>query len=93
MRTELLVEDLDEGGQAVGGAGGVTDDGLVRVVVLGIDAHHEGGDVPLPGGRDQHLLRPGLDVLPRPFPVHEHPRPLDHQVDAQFPVMSYIDIS
>lgn len=44
---ELLVEDLDEGSEAVGGARGVGDD-LVRVlVVLGVDADDVGGDVVL----------------------------------------------
>lgn len=76
-----MVEDLDEGGEAVGGAGGVADDGLIGRVSVGVDAHNVGGNVALPGRRDQHLLRPRRDVLPRPLSVDEHPRPLNHQVD------------
>ncbi|OIF79676.1 hypothetical protein A7M47_18000, partial [Acinetobacter baumannii] len=80
---ELLVEDLDEGGEAVGGAGGVADDGLVGVVLVGIDADDVGGDVALAGGGDEHLLGAGLDVLAGALAIDEHARALDDEVDAE----------
>lgn len=82
-RTELLVEDLHEGGEAVGGAGGVADDGLVGAVLVGIDADDVGGDVTLAGGGDEHLLGAGLDVLARAVAVDEHTGALDDEVDAE----------
>lgn len=85
MLTELLVEDLDEGSEAVGGAGGIADDGVGVAVVIGIHTNDVGGDVAFPGGGDEHLLRPCLNVLPCTLSVHEHSCSLDHKFDPQLP--------
>lgn len=52
---ELVVDDLGEGSQAVGGARGVGDDVGLAVVGLLVDAHHVHGGVGR-GGRDDDLL-------------------------------------
>lgn len=83
--TELLVEDLDEGGEAVGGAGGVADDGVGVGVVVGVHSDDVGGDVAFAGGGDEDLLRPGLEVLPGTVPVDKHSGALDHKINAHFP--------
>ena len=61
---ERLVQDLGHRGQAVGRARGVGDDpvgGLERVVV---DAQNDGGvELVLGGGREDHLIGAGVDVL------------------------------
>ncbi len=51
---KLVVDDLGERGQAVGGAGGVGDHLHVGLVLLVVDAHHEHGGVGR-GGGDHHL--------------------------------------
>ena len=59
----LLKEDVDDGGEAVGGARSVGDDvvggGVVLVVV---DAHDDGDVLVLGGGGDDDLLGAGGDV-------------------------------
>ena len=61
LDAEGLVDDLGEGRQAVGGAGGVGDDGLagVGLVVHAVDEH---GGVVLGGGGHDDLLGTGVDV-------------------------------
>ena len=55
---------LDEGGKAVGGAGGVGDDGVLVLVVLLVDSNDEGGDLlVLGGGSDEDLLGSGLQIF------------------------------
>ena len=62
---------LDEGSQAVGGAGGVGDDGGRGVELLVVDADDVGGDVrALGGGCDQHLLGACGDVLAGTLAAH-----------------------
>ena len=81
---ERLVEHLDDGGQAVGRARGVGDDvvalGVVDVVEVDAQRH---GDVGLLGRRgDDHLARPGLEVLGGARAVAEEPGGLDHDLGA-----------
>mmetsp|Transcript_21235 Transcript_21235/g.58916 ORF Transcript_21235/g.58916 Transcript_21235/m.58916 type:complete len:431 (+) Transcript_21235:244-1536(+) len=78
---ELLMQHLDEGSQAVGGARGVGDDWVFVLVAIAVHTDHEGGDVrALGGGGDQHLLGAGLDVLASAGGVNEHAGALNHQV-------------
>src|SRR5581483_4658739 len=54
---DLVVQRLDQGRQAVGGAGGVGDDGVGGLQGLVIDAVDDGGvDVVAARGGDHHLL-------------------------------------
>merc|ERR1719253_134410 len=65
LDAELLVDRLDDRGEAVGGARGARDDRHGgRVVVVGVDADDDGGRLGvLGGGRDDDLLRAGgVDV-------------------------------
>ena len=64
LDAELLVDDLDEGREAVGGARRARDDlHRLRVVVVGVDADNDGRGVRvLRRGRDDDLLRAGRDV-------------------------------
>mmetsp|Transcript_24577 Transcript_24577/g.60396 ORF Transcript_24577/g.60396 Transcript_24577/m.60396 type:complete len:490 (-) Transcript_24577:33-1502(-) len=81
---ELRVDHLDEGRQAVGGAGRVGDDLVAVLVVVVVDAHDVRGDVVALGRRrDDHLLGARLQVLGRARGVNEHPGALDHQLHAQ----------
>ena len=45
LNAKLVIDDLGQGGQAVGGAGGVADHGHVLGVFLLVDPHHEHGGV------------------------------------------------
>ena len=58
--SELVVDDLGEGCQAVGGAGRVGDDGHVLGVALVVHSHHEHGRVVLGRRRDHDLAGGGL---------------------------------
>src|SRR5699024_3218076 len=60
--TELVVQHLGNGGQAVGGAGGVGHEGHVRGVLVVVDTHDEHGGVVLGGGAHHHVLGAGIDV-------------------------------
>jgi len=84
----LLHEHVDEGGEAVGGAGGVRDDDVLRGIVLFlVDAHDEGRDLlglvgALGGSGDDDPLRTGLEVTPGLL-VAEEARGLDDVLDAE----------
>ena len=81
---ERLVEHLDHGRQAVRRAGGVGDDVVPGGVVdlVEVDAQRD-GDVGLLGRRgDDHLARPGLEVLGGARAVAEVPARLDHDLGA-----------
>ena len=86
--TKFLVQDLDKWCQAVGCAGCIAYDGLIRAVLLLIHSYHICWDCSLPGCRDQHFLRTRGQMLTRSFGVHEHASSLDHQID---PELSAID--
>jgi hypothetical protein len=58
---ELVVDDLGEGRQAVGSAGGVGDDGVLGVVRVEVDTADEHGCVGR-GGGDDDLLGTTLQV-------------------------------
>jgi len=55
LNSELVVEDLGDGSQAVGGAGGVGDDVHVLGILLLVDTHHEHGGIGGGGGDDDLL--------------------------------------
>merc|ERR1712087_654719 len=65
LDAELLVDRLDDRGEAVGGARGARDDSHgLRVVLLGVDTNDDGRGLGVLGrGRDDDLLRAALDVL------------------------------
>lgn len=59
----VVVDDLSEGGEAVGGARGVGDDVLVSLVVVVVDSDDVGGGaLVLSGGRHDDLLGSSLQV-------------------------------
>lgn len=58
---EVLVQNLSDGGEAVGGAGGVGHDLHVLAVLLEVDTAHEHGGVG-GGGGDDHLLGAASEV-------------------------------
>ena len=60
--TEVIVQHLGDGGQAVGGAAGVGDELHVGGVGVLVDAHDEHGGVVLGGGGHHHVLGAGGDV-------------------------------
>ena len=81
---EVVVQDLGDRGQAVGGAGGVRDDVVLRrVVVLVVHAHHDGDVFVLRGRRDDDLLGAGLDVGTCRLGRGETPGRLDDDIDAE----------
>lgn len=51
---KLVIYDLDQGGQAVGRAGGVADDRQVLGVLVLVDTQHKHGSIG-GGGRDDYL--------------------------------------
>ena len=59
---QVVVEDLGDGGQAVGGAGGVGHEGHVGGVGVQVHAAHEHGSGVLGGGGHDDLLGAGVDV-------------------------------
>ena len=82
--SELLIQNLDEGGKAVGGAGGVGDNVLgLGVVVTLVHTNNVGGHISLAGGGDHHLLGAGLNVLAGTLGGEEHSGSLDDNVNAE----------
>ena len=61
LNAELVVDDLDDGGQAVGGAGRAREDVGADVVLL-VDTHDDDLGVVLGGGGHDHLLGSTVDV-------------------------------
>ena len=60
---ELLVDDVGQRRQTVGGAAGVRDHTHIAAVLVAVDAKHEGGCGIVLGGRSQqHLLGAALKV-------------------------------
>merc|ERR1711931_498057 len=61
--SEVVVDDLGQRSQAVGGAGSVADNGHGWVVLVVVDSHDEHGGIGA-GGGDQHPLGTTLEVEP-----------------------------
>ena len=83
LDTEFLVDDLDDGGDAVGGATCVGDDvidgGVVEVVV---DSHDDVEDVVFDGGGDDDFFDSGVEVGLQGGGVAEGARAFEDDVDA-----------
>lgn len=80
----LLEEDMDEGGQTVCGTGGIRDDVVVCVVVLGVvDAHHDGDVLAFGGGGDDDFLTACGQVPFGFFSFCEEACRFNHVVDAE----------
>ena len=62
LNTPGVVENLGDGGEAVGGAGGVGDDSHAGVVLLVVDTHDEDRGIVLGRSRDDSLLGSTLEV-------------------------------
>ena len=84
LDAEGVVEHLDQGHEAVGGARRVGHD-LVGVGVEGVvvDADDERGVGPLRRGRHDHPGGAGIEVLAGLVPVGEEAGGLDHDVDLE----------
>ena len=78
-----VIEHLRQRRQAVRRARRVRDDVLSTVVVPVVDPHHQRQVRTRRRRRDDHLLRPGLQMLGRTLPLGEDPRRLQHHIDAQ----------
>ena len=59
---ELVIQHLGDGGQAVGGAGGVGYERHIRGVLAVVDAHDEHGRIVLGGGAHDHVLGASVNV-------------------------------
>jgi hypothetical protein len=82
---ELIVEDLDDRCQAVGGARGVGDDLVVFAQILVVDSKDHGGtQFVLCGNGEDHTLGPGLDVLRHGMLGAEHAGGFDDDIDSEF---------
>ena len=62
LNAEGVVDHLDHGGEAVGGAGRAGHVSHVGLVIVGVDSHDDGGGLVLGGGGEDDLLHAGLDV-------------------------------
>ena len=83
LDAEGLVNEFHWNAQGIGGAAGVGDDVVLgRVVILLVDAQHDGEVLILGRGRDDDFLRPARDVLAHALTVGEDAGALDHQVHA-----------
>lgn len=60
--TELVIEDLSDGGKTVGGTRSIGNDVLGSLVILVVNTINEGGGVVLSGSREDNLLSTTLDV-------------------------------
>ncbi len=84
FQAQLVVQRLDQGGQAVGGARRVGDDGVGRLQHAVVDAVDDGGvDILAAGGRDDDFLGAALDVRAGLFLGGEKARAFQHDVDLQ----------
>src|SRR5688572_22217721 len=84
LDAEGLVNNLGQGAEAVGGAGGVGNDVVVFGIVQPVIHAHHDGDVLVGGGSgDQDFLGARLDVLLGCCSLGEEARGLDDDVHAQ----------
>ena len=80
----FLEEDVDDGGETVGGAGGVGDDVVFGGVVFGVvDAHDDGDVLAFGGGGDDDLFAAGGDVALGFVGFGEKAGGFDDEVDPQ----------
>ena len=83
FEAEGFVDHLDDGRDAVGGAGGVGDDviggGIVKIVVA---AHNDVEDAFFDGGGDDDFFDAGVEVGLQAFGVTEGSGTLENNVDA-----------
>ena len=79
---DSVVQHLGEGRQAVGGARSVGNDGVTRFELVVVDAVNDGQIDVLAGGRDQHLLGTGGEVLFAACAVGEEAGAFQRDVDA-----------
>jgi len=68
---KVVIDDLGQGRQAVGGAGGVRDDLHARVVGIKVDTDHEHGSIST-GSGDDDFLGTTLQVSRGLFNCGEH---------------------
>ena len=80
---ELIIQNLGDGGQAVGGAGGVGHEGHVGGIGIQVDAAHEHGGVVLGGGGHDDLLGAGVDMALSLLLGQEQTGGLHHVLRAQ----------
>ncbi|KAF3817921.1 hypothetical protein GH733_014793 [Mirounga leonina] len=74
--TKVVMNDLGQKGQIVGGAGGIVDN-LEEVVILMVHIHHKHGDISR-RGRDDDPFGPTLQVSPSLLHGDEDPSGLHH---------------
>ena len=80
---EIIVQDLDHRGQAVGGAGRGGNHRHVRCEFFIVDAHHDGGIHAIAGGGDDHFSRAGFgDQRHGGFFFGEAACAFQHHIDA-----------
>lgn len=82
LDTEVVIDDLGEGCQAVGGARGVGHDLDVFGVALVVHAHHEHGGVVGRGSREDDLLGTTDEVLGGAFLLEEFASGLNDVISA-----------
>ena len=81
----FLEQHVHDRSQAVGGAGSVGYDVMIRAVVeMVVHAHHHGEIFVLGRGGNNHLLCAGFDVALGLFAVGEEAGGFDHHVHAEF---------
>ena len=81
----FLEQHVHDRGQAVGGAGGVGHDVMIRAVVeMVVHAHHHGEILVLGWGGNNHLLRAGFDMALGLLAVGEEAGGFNHHVHAEF---------
>ena len=82
LNAKGIIKQLDDGNNAVGGAGGVRDDAIVRTQIVLIDAEDHGG-VKIAAARmgKEHLLCPGGQVRFAVLTVAVDAGAVQHDVD------------
>ena len=80
---ELVVDDLGERSQAVGGAGGVGDNGHAGIVLVQVDAADEHRSVVLAGAGEDNDLGAGIQVSLGGFLGEELAGALEDVINAQ----------
>ena len=80
----LLEQHMDQGREAIGGAGGVGNDVMRGRLVLGVIHPHDQSDVLALGrSRDDHLLRPGGEMAAGFLRLGEEAGRFHHHLDAE----------